>query len=347
MAAPATPTASRAGDAAMNIALPAEGTDLSPYLPDEHGLFFIYYFKEDGSRTKDPAEAHWTWRSYQITDMRARKEIGAELALPAPVRDAFLSPSHGCQIDFEDDFLYGDLPDLRHDFAEARGLTHFRFAFNDRMLVGARKQPLESVDKVRKLVEGGTRKFRTPSELIEAVMGQSLDGMAAELDKMGDTLDGIEDRIVCDAWHNERQALVDARRQLVLIHRQMATLTNLFRHLDHSHRNELPDPINDMATRLSHRAHTLHHDGEQLQARTRLLQDELMAKLTEQSNQLLYILSVMTAVLLPMTIISGLFGMNVGGLPLVDTPHGFWVVTAISVVIAAIVYKIVRRLGRV
>ncbi|TIU43333.1 MAG: magnesium transporter CorA, partial [Mesorhizobium sp.] len=115
----------------------------------------------------------------------------------------------------------------------------------------------------------------------------------------------------------------------------------------HSHRNDLPDAINDMATRLSHRAHTLHHDGEQLQARTRLLQDELMAKLTEQSNQLLYILSVMTAVLLPMTIISGLFGMNVGGLPLVDTPHGFWVVTAISVVIAGIVYKIVRRLGRV
>ena len=127
----------------------------------------------------------------------------------------------------------------------------------------------------------------------------------------------------------------------------MATLTNLFRHLDHSHRNELPDPINDMATRLSQRAYTLHHDGEQLQARTRLLQDELMAKLTEQSNQLLYILSVMTAVLLPMTIISGLFGMNVGGLPLVDTPMGFWVVTAISAAIAGIVFLIVRRLGRV
>ena len=143
------------------------------------------------------------------------------------------------------------------------------------------------------------------------------------------------------------KALVEARRQLVVIHRQMATITNLFRHLDHSHRDELPDPITDMAARLSHRAHTLYNDGEQLQARTRLLQDELMAKLTMQSNQLLYILSVMTAVLLPMTIISGLFGMNVGGLPLVDTPMGFWVVTAVSVIIAGAVYMIVRRLGRV
>ncbi|WP_027057656.1 transporter [Mesorhizobium loti] len=330
----------------MNIALPAEGTDLSPYLPDEHGLFFIYHFTADGSRTKDPAQAHWTWRSYQITDLHARQEIAAEQALPAPARDAFLAPSRGCHIDYEDGWLYGDLPDLKHDFSEARGLVHFRFAFNDTMLIGARKQPLESVDAVRKVVENGSRKFRSPSDLIEAVMGQSLDGMATELGKLGDTLDGIEDRVVRDAWHNERQALVEARRQLVVIHRQMATITNLFRHLDHSHRDELPDPINDMAARLSHRAQTLYHDGEQLQARTRLLQDELMAKLTMQSNQLLYVLSVMTAVLLPMTIISGLFGMNVGGLPLVDTPAGFWVVTAVSVVIALATYLFVRRLGR-
>ena len=71
-----------------------------------------------------------------------------------------------------------------------------------------------------------------------------------------------------------------------------------------------------------------------------------MAKLTMQSNQLLYVLSVMTAVLLPMTIISGLFGMNVGGLPLVNTPMGFWVVSAVSIVIAAATYLFVRRLGR-
>jgi zinc transporter len=52
-------------------------------------------------------------------------------------------------------------------------------------------------------------------------------------------------------------------------------------------------------------------------------------------------------VLLPMTIISGLFGMNVGGLPLVNTPMGFWVVTAVSLVVAGAVYLFVRRLGRV
>jgi zinc transporter len=330
----------------MTSALPAEAADLSPYIPDEHGLFFVYHFTAEGLRTDDPAQARWTWRSYQITDLRARQEIGAEQSLPGPVREALLAPSHGCHIDYEDGWLNGDLPDLRHDFTEARGLVHFRFAFNETMLIGARKQPLESVDAVRKAVAYGSRRFRSPADLIEAVTGQSLDGMAAELGKLTDALDGIEDRVVRDAWHNERQALVEARRQLVIIHRQMATISNLFRHLDHAHRDALPDAISAMSARLSHRALTLYHDGEQLQARTRLLQDELMAKLTMQSNQLLYVLSVMTAVLLPMTIISGLFGMNVGGLPLVGTPIGFWVVTALSVVVAAAIYLFVRRLGR-
>ena len=208
----------------MSIAPNAEGTDLSPYLPDEHGLFFIYHFTADGVRTKDAVQARWTWRSYQITDLHARQEIGAETGFaPAGARCLPRRPAMAATSTTRMDWLYGDLPDLGTTISEARGLVHFRFAFNDTMLIGARKQPLQSVDAVRKAVENGSRKFRSPQELIEAVIGQSLDGMSAELGKLGDALDGIEDRVVRDAWHNERQALVDARRQLVVIHRQMAT----------------------------------------------------------------------------------------------------------------------------
>ena len=126
----------------------------------------------------------------------------------------------------------------------------------------------------------------------------------------------------------------------------MATVAGLFRHLEHPHHAELPKRSADMAARLSNRATALHHDGEQLQAQARLLQDELMAKLSEQSNQLLYFLSMMTAVLLPMTIISGLFGMNVGGIPLAENPAASGLVSIIAAAIAAAVLYVLRRIGR-
>ena len=90
----------------------------------------------------------------------------------------------------------------------------------------------------------------------------------------------------------------------------------------------------------------LHHDCEQLQSRARLIQDELLAKLTAQSNRLLYFLSVLTAVLLPMTIVSGLFGMNVGGIPFAEGRAGFWIVSALAIAAALAVLGLVTRAGR-
>jgi zinc transporter len=320
--------------------------DFFPSIPDETGLYFRYTFDADGLLIRGPEEPHWTWRSYLLSDIRARKSIENEQMLPVGIREAMLAPGFSCHLDFEQGWLHGDLPDMRHDFSvEARGLGHFRFAFSDTALIGGRKQPLRSVDNVRRMVEGGSKRFRSPAELIETVISQSLDGLSVDLAKISEDLDGIEDRIVCDDWQSERQALTETRRRLVTIHRQMASITSLFRHLDHSHHHELPAALADMVARLSNRAVSLHHDGEQLQARARLLQDELMAKLSAQSNRLLYVLSMMTAVLLPMTIISGLFGMNVGGLPFFEDPHGFIFVSVLSIGAAASVLYALSRIG--
>ena len=132
-----------------------------------------------------------------------------------------------------------------------KGLGHFRFALNETTLIDGRKQPLRSVDNVRRMVEGGTRPFRSPAELLEVVMGQSLDGLSADHLRISEELDGIEERIVRDAWHSERKALNETRRRLVAIHRQMASVAGLFRHLEHAHHAELPETLADMAARTS------------------------------------------------------------------------------------------------
>ncbi|OAH28981.1 CorA family divalent cation transporter [Serratia marcescens] len=55
----------------------------------------------------------------------------------------------------------------------------------------------------------------------------------------------------------------------------------------------------------------------------RLLAPELGAKLMEQNNRTLYTLTVITVLALPINIVAGFFGMNVGGIPLASNHHGF------------------------
>ena len=67
-------------------------------------------------------------------------------------------------------------------------------------------------------------------------------------------------------------------------------------------------------------------DSVALVERIRLLQEEVTALLNEQTNHTLFILTVVTVLALPLTVVSGLFGMNVGGIPFANHAGGFWIV---------------------
>ncbi|UZF94030.1 CorA family divalent cation transporter [Bosea sp. NBC_00550] len=82
--------------------------------------------------------------------------------------------------------------------------------------------------------------------------------------------------------------------------------------------------------------------SQSVQDRARLLQDEIAARSASRTNRQLYVLSLLTALFLPATFITGLFGINVKGLPWVESDLGA-VFVAISCVAAALFTLILLR----
>jgi zinc transporter len=70
-------------------------------------------------------------------------------------------------------------------------------------------------------------------------------------------------------------------------------------------------------------------DMSSLQERIKLLQEEIAAQVNEENNRSLYVLTIVTVLALPINIIAGLLGMNVGGVPLAQHEFGFWIVVGI------------------
>lgn len=77
----------------------------------------------------------------------------------------------------------------------------------------------------------------------------------------------------------------------------------------------MPPGFIDVAERLSDRLEAVDRDVFALQERARLLHEEIDSKISSETNRHLYILSLMTAFLLPPTLVTGFFGMNTGALP--------------------------------
>ena len=61
-----------------------------------------------------------------------------------------------------------------------------------------------------------------------------------------------------------------------------------------------------------------------LDDRAVMLEGEIAGRLAEATNRNLYVLSIITTLFLPMTLVTGIFGMNVAGLPGTQDPGAFW-----------------------
>jgi zinc transporter len=68
--------------------------------------------------------------------------------------------------------------------------------------------------------------------------------------------------------------------------------------------------------------------------------NQLSAALSDR----LYVLTLISAVLMPMSFITGLLGVNIGGIPLRDSRWGFWLLCFLLVLIAGGQYVLAKRL---
>jgi zinc transporter len=79
--------------------------------------------------------------------------------------------------------------------------------------------------------------------------------------------------------------------------------------------------------------------------RAKILQEELASRLAEATGRNLYILTICTIVFLPMTLITGIFGMNVAGMPGVGEAapaSAFWWVMGLVALAGGVTFLLIR-----
>lgn len=96
---------------------------------------------------------------------------------------------------------------------------------------------------------------------------------------------------------------------------------------------------------LAQRLDALDHDIVETRHRAQLLQEEIAAATAEETNRNLHVLAVVTALFLPPTFVTGMFGMNTKGLPFAEAEDAFLWAAALMVASAVAVYLLLRRIG--
>jgi zinc transporter len=315
-------------------------------------ILWAYRFADDGTAETVPVsevdEALATrggrfWIHVGLADTRCRIWLERHAPISPAARDVLLGADEHLHVNVTPDDIAGVLPDLQRNLTEpAMEFGRFRFMWTPTLLITARRHPMHSLELTRRSIEAGAR-FPTTVSLLDGMIDHFVDAIARQAEHLGDELDIIEDAVLHDDLGDERRRLARVRLQVVRVHRQLAQVKTLFHRLEpriaKSHPS-LAAPLRALAEKLD----ALDDDFGSIQERSRLLQHEVGTKMTAITNRRLFTLSVLTACLLPPTLVTGIFGMNTKDLPFQSVDGGTWYAIGLAAAAAGIAYWSLRRL---
>ncbi len=162
---------------------------------------------------------------------------------------------------------------------------------------------------------------------------------------LDDITDNIEESLLEEPRKSLRDQIVDVRIQAIMFRRYLAPQREAIYQLRNSnlswigseHRRTLEEQHSQITRYVE--------DLDAIRDRAQIIKDELANLLSDRLNRNLYVLSVISAIFLPLGFLTGLFGINIGGMPGVDNDNAFWIFSGsllVLVAVQAVLFKLFR-----
>jgi zinc transporter len=267
----------------------------------------------------------------------------SHLQLPQAFYDSLHEAVPSTRLEQDESSLVAVIHDVHYEgeFDSAK-VSSLSACLGPRLLVSARLRPLRSVEKLRASVRNGMG-FRSSAELLAQLMREQANVLVDIVRQSTIRVDAIEDSLLTGLVASSRRDLGAMRRALVRLRRLLAPEpAALFRLLSKPPQWVRDEDLQDLR-QAGEEFSTAVTDSVELTERVRLLQEELSAAVNEQTNRTLFVLTLVTVLALPINLVTGLLGMNVGGIPFGDQPHGFLTVVLILAVITGLVAHLLRK----
>ncbi len=184
-----------------------------------------------------------------------------------------------------------------------------------------------------------------PGDLLVQIADKVVKDLEPILDAMDDEVDRLEDVVLASADRTIRHALSDLRRRAIHLRRYLAPQRDALYRLQREECSWLVERDKVRLREVIDKVLRYIEYLDSIRDRAIILHEDLTSVLSERISQTTNRMTAMAALLLPPSLIAGIMGMNVGGLPGVQDPDGFYIVIGVMVALPAGIALVLRRIG--
>jgi zinc transporter len=293
----------------------------------------------------------WTHLDWSVA--KVRLWLASHLSEPAVVEGLLAEETRPRSVSYGDGLLVTLRGVNLNPESNPEDMISARMWVDANQVITTRHRRVMAINDARENLMDG-KGPKTTGDFLVSIADRLVERMGPTLENLSDEIDGLESEIVDqdNAASNTQSSNRDARQRLLQVRRQAIALRRyLAPQREAMTRLQVESPSWETDRHKIQLRETADHvtrfveDLDAIRDRGAVIQDELRNRLSEDMNKTMYVLTVVASVLLPLSFVTGLLGINVDGMPgAKDAPMAFYIVIALLAVLAVGQIWLFRRL---
>jgi zinc transporter len=297
-----------------------DSTFICAYILDRHGSGRVPTFTEVQSWTPDKG---LLWVHLDVLNERARSWMSEREDIDDVMRDALLAgETRPRAVPTERSLLLVLRGVNMNPASDPDDMVSIRVWLEPDRIVTSQRRKLLSIQDIRDDIQSGNGPA-TPGEFVVTLVSRLADRIGTVVNDIEEALDSAEEDAVNQEAGAFRSKLSELRRKTASIRRYLApqrdALDRLYRQPGDLFAHSEAQALREEADRITRCI----EDLDLARERAMVLQEELFGRMAHEQGSRMYLLSVVAAVFLPLSFLTGLLGMNVAGLPGTENPQSF------------------------
>lgn len=264
------------------------------------------------------------WLHFDYTEASTRQWLETDSGLDPVIINALLTEDTRPRTTNIEDGLLITLRGVNNNpGADPEDMVSIRLWSDADRIISTRKRKLLSVKDLLRQLERG-KGPKDVAEFIVYLADRLVWRMIDTIDQLEEQIDDIEDKALTENPSGLRHELSELRRQTIALRRYLSPERDAVTKIMVEQVSWIHDTHRMKMREVGERLIQHIEDIDVVRERTSVMNEQLLNRMSEQLNQRIYVLSILSAIFLPLGFLTGLLGINVGGIPGAQNPSAFW-----------------------
>ena len=189
------------------------------------------------------------------------------------------------------------------------------------------------------------KEINRPAEFVYQLMDEVVNRYFTVIEQIEDLIEKLEEEILMNTQKSHLDQIIRLRSEILYARKMLLPQRDL---IDLLHKQELPliEPhLRDLFGDIAEDAAKVAESFDTFRDLIGNLREAYQASLTGRTNEIMRIFTALTTIFMPLTIITGIYGMNFDYIPELHSPYGYYIVVASMAAVGAVMYLIFKSRG--